>query len=86
MRIPEKIEVDDPSLPPGGKLVFRRTNELRFASPVVTISGHTGDRDIFVTLKGRTHRRRWEKKAQNHLAMLHIACATICLRQFGVLG
>jgi putative transposase len=29
---------------------------------------------------------RWEKKVENFLAMLHIACAYICLRQLGVLG
>ena len=28
---------------------------------------------------------RWEKKVENYRAMLHIACAYICLRQLGVL-
>jgi hypothetical protein len=39
----------------------------------------------------RTHRFRailirWEKKAQNYLALLHFACAYITFRQSGLLG
>jgi len=29
---------------------------------------------------------RWEKKEQNYIAMLHFACAYICLKAAGVLG
>lgn len=29
---------------------------------------------------------RWEKKSANYLAMLHIACAHICLAQIGLFG
>ena len=29
---------------------------------------------------------RWEKKVDNYLAMIHIACAYICLHQLGVFG
>ncbi len=29
---------------------------------------------------------RWEKKAQNYLALLHLACAYITFRQAGLLG
>jgi putative transposase len=29
---------------------------------------------------------RWEKKARNYLAMLHLACATVAYRAAGLLG
>jgi putative transposase len=29
---------------------------------------------------------RWEKKAQNYLALLHLACAYITFKQAGLLG
>lgn len=29
---------------------------------------------------------RWEKKAQNFLALLHLACAFITFKQAGLLG
>lgn len=29
---------------------------------------------------------RWEKKAQNYLALLHLVCAWITLKQAGLLG